>query len=47
MDLFNTTAWAKPTGCDLSPITRMPAWRERAAARPAAQAALKAEGLAG
>lgn len=45
--LFNITAWAKPTGYDLSPFTRLLAWRERVAARPAVQAALKAEGLGG
>jgi glutathione S-transferase len=44
--LFNITAWAKPTGFDLSPFTRILAWRERVGARPAVQAALKAEGLA-
>ena len=31
---------------DLSPFTRLLAWRERVAARPAVQAALQAEGLA-
>ena len=45
--LFNITNWAKPTGMDLSPYTRLLAWRERVAARPAVQAAMKAEGLAG
>jgi glutathione S-transferase len=45
--LFNITAWAKPVGFDLSPYTRLLAWRERVGARPAVQAALKAEGLAG
>ena len=44
--LFTVTNWAKPTGVDLSPYTRLLAWRERVGARPAVQAALKAEGLA-
>ncbi len=44
--LLNITAWAKPTGFDLSPFTGLLAWRERVAARPAVQAALKAEGMA-
>ena len=43
--LFNITAWAKPTGFDLSPFTRILAWRERVAARPAVQAALGEHGL--
>ena len=45
--LFNITMWAKPTGVDLSPYPHLLAWRERVAARPAVQAAMKAEGLAG
>ncbi|MDT7833684.1 glutathione transferase GstA [Aquabacterium sp. OR-4] len=44
--LFTVTNWAKPTGVDLSPYTRLLAWRERVAALPAVQATLKAEGLA-
>ena len=43
--LFNITNWAKPTGVDLSPFAKLLAWRERVAARPAVQAAMKAEGL--
>jgi glutathione S-transferase len=43
--LFNITMWAKPTGVDLSPFARLLAWRERVAARPGVQAAMKAEGL--
>ena len=45
--LFNITNWAQPTGVDLSPYPRLLAWRARVAARPAVQAAMKAEGLAG
>lgn len=43
--LFNITNWSKPTGVDLSPYPHLLAWRERVAARPAVQAAMKAEGL--
>lgn len=45
--LFNITNWSKPTGVDLSPYANLLAWRERVAARPAVQAAMKAEGLVG
>ncbi len=45
--LFNVTMWAVPTGVDLTPYPNLLAWRARVAARPAVQAALKAEGLAG
>jgi glutathione S-transferase len=45
--LFNITNWAKPTGVDLSPYAHLLAWRDRVAARPAVQAAMKAEGLLG
>ena len=43
--LFVVTNWAKPTGIDLSALKRIGALRERVAARPAVQAAMKAEGL--
>jgi glutathione S-transferase len=43
--LFNVTNWAAPTQIDLSPYPNLLAWRARVAARPAVQAALKAEGL--
>ena len=44
--LFVVTNWAKPLTIDLSPYPNLVAWRERIAARPAVQEALKAEGLA-
>ncbi|HSV59332.1 MAG TPA: glutathione transferase GstA [Variovorax sp.] len=44
--LFTVTNWAKPTGVDISGLSNLLAWRERVAARPAVQAAMKAEGLA-
>ncbi|WP_028604124.1 glutathione transferase GstA [Ottowia thiooxydans] len=43
--LFTVTNWAKPMGIDLSALTNLVALRERVAARPAVQAAMKAEGL--
>jgi len=43
--LFVTTNWAKPMKIDLTPYANLLAWRERVAARPAVQAAMKAEGL--
>jgi len=43
--LFVVTNWAKPMGIDLAPYANLVAWRERVAARPAVQAAMKAEGL--
>jgi len=43
--LFTVSSWAKPTGVDLSGLTNLLAWKERVAARPAVQAAMKAEGL--
>ncbi len=43
--LFTTTNWAKPTGVDLSGFANLLAYRERVGARPAVQAAMRAEGL--
>jgi len=43
--LFNVTNWVKPMGIDIAPLTRLNAWRDRVAARPAVQAAMRAEGL--
>ncbi len=43
--LFTVTNWAKPMAIDLSPFANLVAWRERVAARPGVQAAMKAEGL--
>ena len=43
--LFTITNWAQPTGVDLSGFSNLLAWRERVGARPAVQAAMKAEGL--
>ena len=45
--LFVVTNWAKPMGIDLAPYPHLVSWRERVAARPAVQAAMKAEGLLG
>ena len=44
--LFTVTNWAKPTGVDISGLSNLLAYRERVAARPGVQAAMKAEGLA-
>ena len=44
--LFTVTNWCKPIGIDISGLPHLLAWRERVAARPAVQAAMKAEGLA-
>ncbi len=43
--LFVVTNWAKPMNLDLSGYRHLLAWRERMAARPAVQEAMKAEGL--
>jgi glutathione S-transferase len=43
--LFTVTNWAKPMQIDLSSYPNLVAYRERVAARPAVQAAMKAEGL--
>ena len=43
--LFTVTNWAKPMGIDLSPFPNLSAYRDRVAARPAVQRAMKAEGL--
>ena len=45
--LFVVTNWAKPMGVDLAPYPNLLALRERVAARPGVQAAMKAEGLLG
>jgi len=45
--LFVVTNWAKPMAIDLSPYANLLAFRDRVAARPAVQAAMKAEGLLG
>ncbi|MCO5357025.1 glutathione transferase GstA [Acidovorax kalamii] len=43
--LFTVTNWAKPTNLDISGLANLAAYRERVGARPAVQAAMKAEGL--
>lgn len=43
--LFTVTNWSKGIGHDLSAFPRLVALRERIAARPAVQAAMRAEGL--
>jgi glutathione S-transferase len=43
--LFNVTNWARFVGVDISGFANLAALRERVAARPAVQAAMKAEGL--
>lgn len=43
--LFVVCNWTVPTGIDISALTHLAALRARVAARPAVQAALKAEGL--
>ena len=43
--LFTVTNWTKPTNLDIASLSHLVAYRERVAARPAVQAAMKAEGL--
>jgi glutathione S-transferase len=43
--LFTITNWTGPTGIDISGLKNLGAFRERMVARPAVQAAMKAEGL--
>ena len=43
--LFTVTNWTTPTQIDISGLANLAAYRERVAARPAVQAAMKAEGL--
>lgn len=43
--LFTVTNWTKPTHVDISGLANLAAYRERVGARPAVQAAMKAEGL--
>jgi len=43
--LFTVTNWGQYVGVDVSPFTNLVAYRARVAARPAVQAAMKAEGL--
>ena len=43
--LFTVTNWAPRVGVDITSLTNITAFRERMAARPAVQAAMKHEGL--
>jgi len=43
--LFTVSNWTKPMNIDLSQRKNLLAWRERVAARPAVQEAMKVEGL--
>lgn len=43
--LFTVTNWAPRVGVDITGLANLVAYRERVAARPAVQAAMKAEGL--
>ena len=43
--LFTVTNWTQPTKRDISGLANLAAYRERVGARPAVQAAMKAEGL--
>jgi glutathione S-transferase len=43
--LFTVTSWARHVGVDLAALKNLAAYMQRVAARPAVQAAMKAEGL--
>jgi len=43
--LFTVTNWAKPVGVDITDLPNVQAFMSRMSARPAVQAAMKAEGL--
>ncbi|PJI95353.1 glutathione S-transferase [Acidovorax sp. 69] len=43
--LFTVTNWTQPTNLDISGLANLAAYRGRVGARPAVQAAMKAEGL--
>ncbi|ALV04627.1 glutathione transferase GstA [Roseateles depolymerans] len=43
--LFTVTGWGRLVGVDVSPFAQLVAFRERVAARPAVQEAMKQEGL--
>ena len=43
--LFTVTGWAQFVGLDIADLKHLQAYRERILARPAVQAAMKAEGL--
>ena len=43
--LFTVSNWCGHVGVDISGLKHLAAYRERIAARPAVQAAMKAEGL--
>ncbi|UCU99310.1 glutathione transferase GstA [Acidovorax radicis] len=43
--LFTVTNWTQPTNLDISGLANLAAYRDRVGARPAVQAAMKAEGL--
>jgi len=43
--LFTVTNWSKRVGPDLTSLAELQAWHARVGARPAVQAAMKAEGL--
>ena len=43
--MFTVTNWTQPTKLDISGLANLAAYRERVGARPAVQAAMKAEGL--